>query len=279
MGLILRTGAASDVGLVRTNNEDSAFTGQRLLAVADGVGGMPAGEVASDLVIRALAGLEEAPAAAEPLIQLRDAVEAANQRIRASSEADDGRHGMGTTVTALLLSGDQLALLHVGDSRCYLLRDGQLGQVTRDDTYVQSLVDQGVMTREDARRHPRRSVVTQAVQGVPLSPTAQMLTPAPGDRYLLCSDGLSDYVDDAAIAEALRSYRDPQDCADRLVALALEAGAPDNVTVIVADVAADNSASPGDGSGDGSGHGSGGGADGGPSVDPYATADLPAPPG
>ncbi|MFL6072376.1 MAG: PP2C family protein-serine/threonine phosphatase [Mycobacteriales bacterium] len=271
MGLILRTGAASDVGLVRTNNEDSAFTGRRLLAVADGVGGMPAGEVASDLVIQSLAGLEEAPAEAEPLGRLRDAVEAANQRIRASSEADDGRHGMGTTVTALLLHDDQLALLHVGDSRCYLLRDGQLGQVTRDDTYVQTLVDQGVMSREDARRHPQRSVVTQAVQGVPLSPAARMLTPAPGDRYLLCSDGLSDYVDDAAIAEALRSYRDPQDCADRLVQLALDAGAPDNVTVIVADVAADTGADPAAAPGAGSA--------GGPGVDPYATADLPAPPG
>jgi protein phosphatase len=144
---------------------------------------------------------------------------------------------MGTTVTALLLAGERVGLLHVGDSRCYLLRDGTLTQVTRDDTFVQSLVDQGALTMSEARRHPRRSLITRAVQGGPLSPAPTLLTARPGDRLLLCSDGLSDVVADDAIDRALRSSTEPQRCAERLVELALAGGAPDNVTVVVADVA------------------------------------------
>src|SRR4051812_46379104 len=123
MSLILEAAAASDVGLVRTNNEDAAHVSRRLVAVADGIGGQPAGELASRIVIRALAELDEEPVGSDPLSPLRAAVEAASEQIRATTEADQNQRGMGTTVTALLLSRDKIALLHVGDSRCYLLRD------------------------------------------------------------------------------------------------------------------------------------------------------------
>jgi protein phosphatase len=239
MSLTLRTATASDPGLVRTNNEDSAHAGGRLLAVADGVGGMPAGELASDIVIRALAPLAGSEAGGDDLLRaLRDAVEEANRQIRAAGEADPATDGMGTTVTALVLTGDQFALLHVGDSRAYLLRDGELRQLTKDDTFVQSLVDQGVLTPEEARNHPQRSLITRAVQGQHVAPTTRMLPVQPGDRYLLCSDGLSDVVPAEAIGQTLRSYADRRQCVEQLVKLALQAGAPDNVTAVLADVLA-----------------------------------------
>ncbi|HZN17966.1 MAG TPA: PP2C family serine/threonine-protein phosphatase [Micromonosporaceae bacterium] len=238
MSFTLRSAAVSDLGLVRTNNEDSAYAGRQLLAVADGIGGLPAGELASDLVVRSLAPLEEASGQGEALLDLRRALDAANQQIREAADGDPSRDGMGTTVTALLLRGDELAVLHVGDSRGYLLRDGALRQVTRDDTFVQSLVDRGVLTAEEARRHPQRSLVTRAVQGDHVAPACATLRPEEGDRLLLCSDGLSDYVTDEAIAGALQSHPDPQQCAECLVKLALQAGGPDNITVVVADVVA-----------------------------------------
>jgi protein phosphatase len=143
---------------------------------------------------------------------------------------------MGTTVTALLLSGQEIALVHVGDSRCYLRRDGTTSQLTKDDTFVQSLVDQGVLTAAEARAHPRRSIVTQAVQGEDFAAEVALMEAALGDRFLICSDGLSDFVAEESIAEALSSVADPRLCAERLVELALQVGAPDNVTVVVADV-------------------------------------------
>jgi protein phosphatase len=237
MTLGLRTAVVTDLGLIRSNNEDAAHAGQRLLAVADGIGGAPAGELASDIVIRALRSLDDAPETADPEEALRDALAEANRRIGEAAEADPARQGMGTTVTALLVAGDRLALLHVGDSRGYLLRGGTLTRLTRDDTFVQALVDRGLISAEDARDHPQRSVITQAVQGGEFEPTVRVLTPQTGDRYLLCSDGLSDYVTDGSIEQALVLCRDPQPCAERLVRLALRAGAPDNVTVLVADVA------------------------------------------
>ncbi len=237
MSLILRAATVSDIGRVRTNNEDSAYAGRRLIALADGIGGMPAGELASDIAIRTLTPLEAAPPDIEPLTALRKAIEAANEQIRAAGESDEANDGMGTTATALLLAGHQIALLHVGDSRGYVMRDGELSQLTKDDTFVQSLVDQGVLTAAEARSHPRRSVVTQALQGLEFEPTCTLLPVRIGDRFLLCSDGLSDVVADESIAQVLRSTPDPRRCAQELVNLALEAGAPDNVTVVVADVA------------------------------------------
>jgi serine/threonine protein phosphatase PrpC len=234
--LVLRAVAASDVGLVRSNNEDSVLVGRRLLVVADGMGGLPAGELASDILVRAMAVVDDLPVNDEPLQDLCAALQTANERIEAAAADDEEREGMGTTVTALLLAGDRIAALNVGDSRCYLSRGGDLTQLTRDDTYVQALVDQGVLTPADARRHPQRALVTQAVQGGDIRPGGRVLVARAGDRYLLCSDGLTDYVADEVIAATLRAYADRQVCATELIARTLEAGAPDNVTVIVADV-------------------------------------------
>ncbi|MEV1328411.1 PP2C family serine/threonine-protein phosphatase [Micromonospora costi] len=236
MTLILRSAILNDIGLVRTNNEDSALAGDRLVAVADGMGGLPAGEVASEIVIRILDELTP-PTDPEPAADaLRAVVSTANQRIHAAITVDPAREGMGTTLTAALLAGDTLVLAQVGDSRCYLLRDTKLTQLTRDDTFVQALVDQGALTPEQARHHPQRSLVTRAVQGADSTPTIGTLTVQAGDRLLLCSDGLSDYVEDEAIAVALGAYGDRQLCGEQLVKLAHQAGAPDNVTVVVSDV-------------------------------------------
>jgi protein phosphatase len=236
MTLVLRAVTATDQGLVRSNNEDAVFVGDRLLVVADGMGGLPAGELASEILVQALAVVDDVPDTGEPLQDLIAALGTANERIEAAVADDDARDGMGTTVTALLLSGDRMAALNVGDSRCYLSRGGDLTQLTRDDTYVQALVDQGVLTPDDARRHPQRALVTQAVQGGPFRPAGRMVPVYAGDRFLLCSDGLSDYVEDAVIAETLLANPDREKCAAELVQRTLEAGAPDNVTVIVADL-------------------------------------------
>jgi PPM family protein phosphatase len=236
MTFAVRAAAATDQGLGRSNNEDSIFAGNRLFVVADGMGGLPAGELASDILVRALAVVDDMPDTDEPLQDLLAALRTANERIEAAIADDGARDGMGTTVTALLLSGDAVAALNVGDSRCYLVRDGGLTQLTRDDTYVQALVDQGVLTPDDARRHPQRALVTQAVQGGDFQPTGRMVPIRAGDRFLLCSDGLSDYVTDEVIGETLRSVTDRVKCADELIRRTLQAGAPDNVSVIVCDV-------------------------------------------
>ncbi len=226
----------SDLGLLRPNNEDAAFAGERLIAVADGIGGGPAGEVASRIAVRALAALETSPTpdVAEALSR---AVEAANLEIRDAVLADPSSEGMGTTATAILFgSASEAAIVHIGDSRAYLFREGRLTRLTRDDTYVQSLVDDGLITAEQARHHPHKSLITASLQGRSFTASLKTLSPKASDRYLLCSDGLSDIVTDEAIAEVLRSGKDSQACADRLVKLALQAGAPDNVTVVVADL-------------------------------------------
>jgi PPM family protein phosphatase len=236
MSFAVRAAAATDQGLVRSNNEDAVFVGNRLLVVADGMGGLPAGELASDILVKALAVVDDMPETGEALQDMLAALRTANERIEAAIADDSARDGMGTTVTALLLSGDSVAALNVGDSRCYLLRDGEMVQITRDDTYVQALVDQGVLTPDDARRHPQRALVTQAVQGGHFQATGRMVPVRPGDRFLLCSDGLTDYVTDEVIGETLRTQADRESCAAELIRRTLEAGAPDNVSVIVGDV-------------------------------------------
>src|ERR1041384_4722115 len=205
MTLVVRAVAATDQGLVRSNNEDAVFVGNRLLVVADGMGGLPAGELASDILVQALSTVDAMPDPGEPLQDLIAALDTANSRIEAAVADDDARDGMGTTVNAIMLANDRVAALNVGDSRCYLVRDGELTQLTRDDTYVQALVDQGVLTPADARRHPQRALVTQAVQGGPYRPAGRLIPVQAGDRFLLCSDGLSDYVEDSVIAETLRT--------------------------------------------------------------------------
>jgi protein phosphatase len=234
--LTLRHATATHQGLVRTNNEDSAYAGRRLFVLADGVGGEVAGEVASQLVVEALAPLDGG-LAGNALDELAEAVETATESIRAATEAEPALSGMASTLTAILVTGDgaELALAHVGDSRAYLLRDGELRQLTRDDTYVQHLVEAGRIGSDEAFGHPQRSIVTQVVQGSPVTASLTRHRARAGDRYLLCSDGLSDYVPADGIAAILRDEPDPEDCAAALVEATLVAGAPDNVTVVVLD--------------------------------------------
>ncbi len=235
MTFVLRYAARSDRGLVRTNNEDSVYAGARLLALADGMGGHAAGEVASQLVIAALAHLDDDEPGGDLLAKLDDAVRAGNAAIAAHVESDPELDGMGTTLTAILFAGNKLGLVHVGDSRGYLLRDGELAQITKDDTFVQTLVDEGRITAEEAHSHPQRSLIMRALTGHEVEPTLIMREARVGDRYLLCSDGLSDPVSQETILEALQ-IPDTAESADRLIELALRGGGPDNVTVVVADV-------------------------------------------
>ena len=235
MTLVLRYAARSDRGLVRANNEDSVYAGARLLALADGMGGHAAGEVASQLVIAALAHLDDDEPGGDLLSKLDAAVREGNSAIAAHVEADPELEGMGTTLTAILFAGNRLGLVHIGDSRGYLLRDGELNQITKDDTFVQTLVDEGRITAEEAHSHPQRSLIMRALTGHEVEPTLIMREARAGDRYLLCSDGLSDPVSHETILEALQ-IPDVADSADRLIELALRGGGPDNVTVVVADV-------------------------------------------
>ncbi|ETZ48726.1 phosphatase 2C family protein [Mycobacterium avium MAV_120809_2495] len=235
MTLVLRYAARSDRGLVRSNNEDSVYAGARLLALADGMGGHAAGEVASQLVIAALAHLDDDEPGGDLLAKLDEAVRAGNAAIAAQVEAEPELEGMGTTLTAILFAGDRIGLVHIGDSRGYLLRDGELTQITKDDTFVQTLVDEGRITREEAHSHPQRSLIMRALTGHEVEPTLTMREARAGDRYLLCSDGLSDPVSDETILEALQ-IPDVAEAAYRLIELALRGGGPDNVTVVVADV-------------------------------------------
>lgn len=237
--LSLESSVRSDIGPVRANNEDAAFATPRLAAIADGVGGAAAGEVASRAAINALVALDKRRLDRPLPEALGAAVAAGNASIGFISSCRPQTAGMSTTLTAVALGDDGYAVANVGDSRAYLLREGALRQVTRDDSLVQRLLDSGALTPEEARRHPQRSLVVEALDGDPerTAPAVATLAARPGDRLLLCSDGLSDSVDDDAIAGTLR-IRDRDACAEALVALALEAGARDNVSVVVADVVA-----------------------------------------
>jgi PPM family protein phosphatase len=236
MTLSLRYAARSDVGLVRTGNEDSGYAGPRLLVVADGMGGHAAGEVASSLVVGSIAALDDDDLGGDLLDSLADAVADSDRLLRRTIDNDPALEGMGTTLTALLWSGSRVGLAHVGDSRAYLLRGGDLLRLTHDHTYVQSLVDAGRISAEEAQTHPRRSLLTRAMDGRnPALPDLSVREVRSGDRFLLCSDGLTGVVSEETIVEALAAD-DPAEAAERLVALALRSGAPDNVTVVVADV-------------------------------------------
>ena len=235
MSLVLRYAARSDRGLIRGNNQDSVYAGPRLLAVADGMGGHAAGDVASKVVIAALEHLDDDAPSGDMLQSMREAVFEGSEHLREVIRESPQLEGMGTTLTAILFAGGRLALCHVGDSRAYLLRDGQLTQITHDDTFVQTLIDDGRITPEEANSHPQRSLLLRALNGQDVDPDLSMREARAGDRYLLCSDGLSGVVSEETLAEALLDP-DPQSTADRLIELALRSGGPDNVTVIVADV-------------------------------------------
>jgi protein phosphatase len=238
VSLVLRYAARSDRGLIRANNQDSVYAGPRLLAVADGMGGHAAGDVASKVVIAALEHLDDDAPSGDMLQALRQAVFEGSEHLREVIRESPELEGMGTTLTAILFAGGRLALCHVGDSRAYLVRDGQLAQITHDDTFVQTLIDDGRITAEEANSHPQRSLLLRALNGQEVEPDLSMREARAGDRYLLCSDGLSGVVSEETLAEALKDP-DPQSTADRLIELALRSGGPDNITVIVADVVED----------------------------------------
>jgi serine/threonine protein phosphatase PrpC len=232
----IRYAARSDTGIVRTSNQDTAYAGARLLAVADGIGG-PGGKGASAAAVEALKPLEAITASAGDLLNaLAEAVVQADQAVRGIAEAAPSGEA-GTTLTAMLWSGSELALVHIGDTRAYLLRDGELFQVTHDHTYVQSLVDEGRLTPEEAWSHPQRALLIRALMGTGRGrPDLSLHTARVGDRYLLCSDGLSAVVAPASLHAALRAATDPGQALDRLIELAYAAGAPDNIACVVADV-------------------------------------------
>nr|WP_078624643.1 MerR family transcriptional regulator [Streptomyces monomycini] len=237
----IRYAALSDTGLVRESNQDTAYAGDRLLAVADGFGG--AGASAGAAAVEALRGLESFDGGTlrpgDLLNVLADAAGQANRSVRGVVTAADADHA-GTTLTALLWTGSHLALVHVGDSRAYLLRGGGLFQITHDHTHVQSLVEEGRLTPEEAESHPQRALLFRALDGSDgVEPEVGLREARPGDRYLLCSDGLSAVVSSDAVREVLGAAPGPGRAVRDLVALAHEAGAPDNVSCVVADVVTD----------------------------------------
>ncbi|MEU4621119.1 PP2C family serine/threonine-protein phosphatase [Actinoplanes sp. NPDC023801] len=235
MTLTLRYAAQSDRGLIRDLNQDSVYAGPRLLAVADGMGGMAAGDVASNIVIAAMAPLDDDVPGDAMVDALRHAVGTANQQLRDTVDANPQLEGMGTTLTAVLFSGSKFGMVHIGDSRAYLLRKGEFAQITKDDTYVQMLVDEGRVSPEEASSHPQRSLLTRALDGRDIDPEYSVRQVLKGDRYLICSDGLSGVVSGETIAQTMRELTDPKACVERLVQLALRGGGPDNITVIIAD--------------------------------------------
>jgi len=237
MSLSLRFAAGSHKGMIREGNEDSGYAGPRLLAIADGMGGQAAGEVASSEVISTIVALDDDIPGSDILTSLGAAVQRANEQLRQMVEEDPALEGMGTTLTALLWTGQRLGLVHVGDSRAYLLRDGVLTQITQDHTWVQRLVDEGRITEEEATTHPQRSLLMRALgSGERVEPDLSIREVRAGDRYLICSDGLSSVVSHQTLEETLASYQGPEETVQELIQLALRGGGPDNITVIVADV-------------------------------------------
>jgi PPM family protein phosphatase len=237
MTLVLRYAVRSDVGLLREGNEDSAYAGPRLLAVADGMGGHAAGEVASSLTIASMAELDSQQPGDDMLEALSSAVSIANARLQEKILANPAVEGMGTTLTALLWSDGRAAVCHIGDSRGYLLRDGELYQITHDHTLVQSLVDEGRISADDVSTHPQRSLLLRALDGRSAAePDLSVHESLAGDRYLLCSDGLSGVVSDETLREVLATTVDLDGATRQLIELAIAGGGPDNITCIVADV-------------------------------------------
>ncbi|HPU13958.1 MAG TPA: protein phosphatase 2C domain-containing protein [Aeromicrobium sp.] len=230
--------ALTDVGLRRQNNQDSGYASGRLLVIADGMGGAAAGDLASSATLAEIRKVDrdlDPSTDGDALTALEKVVFAANHRLAELIDADPAVEGMGTTLDALLWDGTKLAFAHIGDSRAYRFREGRLTQLSTDHTFVQSLVDEGRITADEARVHPHRSLLLRAILGRDdFEPEFSWIQPAAGDRYLLCSDGLSDMVHDDAIEQALRAET-IDFAATELVRLALEAGGSDNVTVVLAE--------------------------------------------
>jgi serine/threonine protein phosphatase PrpC/uncharacterized membrane protein YgcG len=235
MPITLRYAALSDVGRVRKNNEDSGYASARIIVLADGMGGMVAGELASSVTVQTVRRVDE-QLDADVLEVLAGAVQRANDRLSDIVTNDPALEGMGTTLTAIMSDGERLGLVHVGDSRAYRLRDGVLQQISRDHTFVQSLIDEGRITPAEARVHPHRSVLIRALDGrQEIEPDLSIIDAVPGDRLMLCSDGVTDYLTDDQIRELLLAETVDMATVD-LVRASLEAGSSDNVTCVVADV-------------------------------------------
>ncbi|MFH9135006.1 MerR family DNA-binding transcriptional regulator [Streptomyces sp. NPDC017524] len=245
--LVIRCAALTDTGAVRTTNQDAAFAGPRLLAVADGFG--EGGASASAAAIEALkpsawGAREGAPAAADLLNALEDTADSAALAVRDAVASCAAPDGSGTTLTAMLWTGSRLGLVHIGDSRAYLLRGGELFRITHDHSLVQSMIDDGSLSREEAASHPGPALLLKALVGearsappaVASRPDVSLREVVAGDRYLLCSDGLSAVVDETELRAAVIAAEDPEEAVRRLVGLAREGGGPDNVACVVADV-------------------------------------------
>jgi serine/threonine protein phosphatase PrpC len=235
------TSARSAIGLVRQGNEDSGFYSPQLIAVADGMGGHAAGEVASRIAVQVLQRL--APTLASESIDedsiedlLMHSLHSIDEEIIAVTNEDIEKRGMGTTLTALLIRDNQISLLHVGDSRCYRLRGNTLEQLSNDHTVIQELLDQGAISEAEAAEHPQRSMLTQALRGDgDVTPVLQMYEVKKGDRYLLCSDGLSGVLTDKEIKVGLKKS-DKDEAIKFLSDATYINGAPDNVTILIADI-------------------------------------------
>lgn len=233
-GALTSFGSRTDIGCLRDHNEDSLVVTPPLFAVADGMGGHAAGEVASEIAVRVLSGLAPEHPDGEALGR---AIEEANRAVIQAAREGRGRQGMGTTMTAAMLEGERLVIAQVGDSRAYLLHQGKLQQLTRDHSLMADMIEAGQLTPEEARTHPQRSVITRALgSDAHLHPDIYEINVETGDRLLICSDGLSGMIFDDQIENTLRRVQDPQRCASQLVNEAIAAGGHDNVTVIVADV-------------------------------------------
>jgi serine/threonine protein phosphatase PrpC len=236
MTLQLRYVTHSEIGLIRKNNQDSGFASPHLLVVADGMGGAAAGDLASAVAIHTIRKIEAPTAGQEMLEVLAGAIHLANDKIAELVESDLSLEGMGTTVTGAMFDGAHLGLAHIGDSRAYLFRDGHLERLTHDHTWVQSLVDDGKISEDEAAMHPHRSLLLKVLNGQPTNdPDLVMVPVVAGDRLMFCSDGVCGLIDDDVIVAALQ-LPDLNDAAERLVVEALHQGGIDNITVIVADV-------------------------------------------
>ena len=239
MASVSHSAAASNVGKIRSNNQDSGYAGYALFVVADGMGGHAGGDVASAIATKRIMEADRLYLSAQDAeFALQAALIAANSQLAETVFEHTELTGMGTTVSALVVLDDQVAIAHIGDSRIYLLRDGELSQITTDHTFVQRLVDSGRITEAEAMVHPRRSVLMRVLGDVEASPEidTSILVTLAGDRWLICSDGLSGVVSNTGIGNALRSPIDAQGVADRLVKESLDGGAPDNVTIVVVDI-------------------------------------------
>src|SRR6195952_5600958 len=238
----IKSAALSNVGKIRANNQDSGYAGNHLFVVADGMGGHAGGDVASAIAIRRIRETDKdysSPGDAE--FALQSSLIAANQLLAETVFEHPELTGMGTTVSAMMRVGDSMAIAHIGDSRIYLLRHGELSQITADHTFVQRLVDSGRITPEEAAVHPRRSVLMRVLGDVDAAPEidTEVFETAAGDRWMICSDGLSSYVSDDKMEHVLATVPDAQLAAERLVKESLDQGAPDNVTVVLLDIDAE----------------------------------------